>query len=94
MGVLTETTMRLREEIVAARHRRVALRGDLVRQTDERRNRVSDLCAGFAVDRVGAQRAWVGRAPATPTIREPVARPPVETSRPSQKPHSKGTKKH
>ena len=60
MGVLTETTMRLREEMVAWRHMRVALRGDLVRQTDERRTRVSALCAGFASDRAGAHRAWFG----------------------------------
>jgi hypothetical protein len=65
MGVLTETTMRLREEMMAWRHVRVALRGDLVRQTDERRARVSALCAGFASDRAGARRAWFG-----PTLSE------------------------
>ena len=94
VGVLTDTTMRLREEIVASRHMRVALRDDLVRQTDERRSRVSALCAGFARDRAGAQRAWFGRAPATGTVQAPVARAPVEPSRPSQRPHSKGAKKH
>src|ERR1035437_9081592 len=52
--------MRLRDEIVASRHARVALRGDLVRQTDERRTRVSALCAGFARDRADALRAWCG----------------------------------
>jgi hypothetical protein len=62
VGVLTETTMRLREEMVAWRHMRMALRGDLVRQTDERRIRVSALCAGFAGDRAGAHRAWFGPA--------------------------------
>ena len=60
MGVLTEATMRLREEVMAWRHMRVALRGDLVRQTDERRTRVSALCAGFASDRARAHRAWFG----------------------------------
>ena len=63
MGVLTETTMRLREEMVALRHLRVALRSDLVRQTDERRTQVSALCAGFASDRAGAHRAWFGPTP-------------------------------
>src|ERR1035437_5003576 len=57
--------MRLRDEIVASRHARVALRGDLVRQTDERRTRVSALCAGFARDRADALRAWCG-----PTLAE------------------------
>ena len=94
MGVLTDATVRLREEMVAWRHMRVALRDDLVRQTDERRSSVSALCAGFARDRAGAQRAWVGRAPATPAVQEPVARAPVESARLSKKPHSKGTKKH
>jgi hypothetical protein len=65
VGVLTETAMRLRDEIVASRHARVALRGDLVRQTDERRTRVSALCAGFARDRADALRAWCG-----PTLAE------------------------
>ena len=60
MGVLTEATMRLREEMMAWRHMRVVLRGDLVRQTDERRTRVSALCGGFASDRAGAHRAWFG----------------------------------
>ena len=63
MGVLTETAMRLRDQIVASRHARVALRADLVRQTDERRTRVSALCAGFASDRAGAGRAWFGPTP-------------------------------
>lgn len=60
MGVLTEATMRLQEEMGAWRHMRMALRGELVRQTDERRTRVSALCAGFARDRAGAHRAWFG----------------------------------
>jgi hypothetical protein len=60
VGVLTEATMRLREEMGAWRNMRMALRGDLVRQTDERRTRVSALCAGFAGDRASAHRAWFG----------------------------------
>ena len=62
MGVLTETMMRLREEIGAWRHVRVALQADLVRQTEQRRTRVSALFAGFARDRAGARRAWFGPA--------------------------------
>ena len=62
MGVLTETTMRLRDEIVA-RAEPGALRGDLARQTNERRMRVSALCAGFARDRAGAGGAWFGPTP-------------------------------
>jgi hypothetical protein len=78
VGVLTETTMRLREEMAAWRHMRVTLRGDLVRQTDERRTQVSALCAGFASDREGAHRAWFGprlfqgRTAAGQPQREPV----------------------
>ncbi len=65
VGVLTETMMRLRGEIGAWRHVRVALQADLVRQTDERRTRVSALCAVFARDRAGARRVWFG-----PTLSE------------------------
>jgi hypothetical protein len=60
MGVLTVTMTGLRDQIVSSRQARVALRGDLVRQTGERRLRVSALCAGFARDRAGAHRAWFG----------------------------------
>ena len=63
MGVLTVTMMGLRDAIVSSRQVRMALRGDLVRQTDERRMRVSALCAGFARDRAGAHCAWFGPAP-------------------------------
>jgi hypothetical protein len=62
MSALSEAMTRLRNEIVSSRHARVALRGDLLRQTDERRRRVSALCAGFARDRAGAHRAWFGSA--------------------------------
>lgn len=60
VGVLTDSMVRLRDEIVSSRRARVALRGDLVCQTDERRTRVSTLCDGFARDRAGAHRAWFG----------------------------------
>jgi hypothetical protein len=62
VGVLTVTMTGLRDAIVSSRQARVALRGDLVRQTDELRMRVSTLCAGFARDRAGAHRAWFGPA--------------------------------
>ena len=87
MGVLTEATMRLQKEMAALRHARVALRSDLVRQTGERRTRVSALCAGFARDRAGAHRAWFG-----PTLfegqtaeRQPQRRP-AEEARPKARP--------
>ena len=60
MGILTETMTRLRDEVVSSRHARMALLTDLVRQTDERRRRVTAMCAGFAGDRAGAHRAWFG----------------------------------
>jgi hypothetical protein len=60
VGVLTVTMTGLRDAIVSSRQVRMALRGDLVRQTDERRTRVSALCGGFARDRAGAHRAWFG----------------------------------
>jgi hypothetical protein len=60
VGVLTVTMTGLRDAIVSSRQVRMALRGDLVRQTDERRIRVSALCAGFTSDRAGAHRAWFG----------------------------------
>ena len=60
MGVLTVSMTGLRDAIVSSRQARVALLGDLALQTDERRGRVSTLCAGFARDRAGAHRAWFG----------------------------------
>lgn len=63
MGILTETMSRLRDEIVSASRSRQTFRGELVRQTEERRSQVSALCSAFARDRAGAHRAWHGRAP-------------------------------
>jgi hypothetical protein len=110
MGVLTVTMTGLRDAIVSSRQVRMALRGDLVRQTGERRMRVSALCAGFASDRAGAHRAWFGPAkapadeqpPATPNAEPradmPVAAPAAPPSRgplPRAKKRSvKGLKKH
>ena len=63
MSVLTETMTRLHDEIVSANRSRKAFRGELVRQTEERRSQVSALCTGFARDLAGAHRAWLGRSP-------------------------------
>jgi len=71
MGVLTQTMTRLHDEIVSASRSRQALRGELIRQTQERRSQVSVLCNGFASDLAGARRAWLGR---TPLRRSPAAR--------------------
>ena len=65
MGVLTKAMIRLRDEIVTSRHSRLAFRGELVRQTEERRSQISALCTAFARDRAGAHRAWFG-----PTLSE------------------------
>lgn len=87
MGVLTVTMTGLRDAIVSSRQVRMALRGDLVRQSDERRTRVSALCAGFASDRAGAHRAWFG-----PTLVEgrtaerPHQRRPVEAAKAKAQP--------
>jgi len=58
MGVLTQEMTRLRDEIVSSSHARMALRGTLIRQTEQRRAQVFDLCAAFARNRAGAHRAW------------------------------------
>ena len=82
MGVLTESMMRLRDEILSSRHLRVALRDDLVRQTSERCGRVSALCAGFARDRAGAHMAWFGPILFEGQMAEkPPQRKPVEEAR-------------
>jgi hypothetical protein len=85
VGVLTKTMMRLRGEIGAWRHERVALQADLVRQTDERRTRVSALCAGFARDRAGARRAWFGPTLSEPQLaKEARAKPQAEKQPPAK----------
>ena len=94
MGVLTVTMTGLRDAIVSSRQARVALLGELVRQTDERRTQVSALCAAFARDRAGAHRAWSGLTPFAPTVPEPAARSTAAPFPPSPKPHFKKSKKH
>jgi hypothetical protein len=95
---------RLRDEIVSSRHARVALQGDVVRLTGERRTRVSAVCAGFARDRAGAHRAWFGpalserqradRQPPAKPVPAPAARPPVAPLPQAQGTPCKGPKKH
>jgi hypothetical protein len=55
---------RLRDEIVSSRHSRLAFRGELGRQTEERRSQVSELCSAFSRDRAEAHSAWFGRTTA------------------------------
>ena len=74
MAVLTETMLRLRGEIVTWRRERVVLQHDLARQVNERRIRVSALCATFARDRAGAHRAWFGPTPSERQAEEAEAR--------------------
>jgi hypothetical protein len=57
----------------------------LVRQADERRNRVSTLCAGFARDRAGAHRAWFGPLLFEGRTAEKQQRP-AEAKSPAQEP--------
>ena len=61
MGRLSKAMTRMRDEIVISRQSRLAFRGELVRQSEERRSRVAALCATFASDRAGAHGAWFGR---------------------------------
>lgn len=91
MGALTETMTRLREEISGWRQARVNSRAVRMHATAERRNRVSALCAGFARDRAGAQRAWFGRTPSVPQLAARSTGAPFEAG---PKPHFKGSKKH
>jgi hypothetical protein len=70
VSILTKAMMRLRDDIVSSRHSRLSFRGELVRQTTERRSQVSALCTAFARDRAGAHRAWFGRTPAERKVAE------------------------
>jgi hypothetical protein len=85
VGVLTVAMTGLRDAIVSSRQVRVALLDDLVHQTDERRQRVSTLCAGFARDLAGAHRAWFGPAPLEGRTAEK-RRQPAEAKAPAQEP--------
>ena len=67
MGVLTQTMTKLRNEIVSGRRARQTSQEEREQQTADRRSQVSALCTGFARDRGGAQRAWLGLTTAAPT---------------------------
>ena len=60
MGVLTESTVRLRDEILALRHNRQTLRSDLAESVQAIRGRVAALRLALANDMAGARRAWRG----------------------------------
>jgi hypothetical protein len=94
VGALTETMTRLREEIGGWRHARMSSGTARVRETAERRDRVSALCAEFARNRAGAQRAWFGRTLSAPAVTEPAAQSTAAPFPASPKPHFKGSKKH
>ena len=70
VGVLTESTVHLRDEIVAWRQARAAFRRRLVGETKARQVRVSGLLAAFACELAGARRAWFGPTPAGPRAAE------------------------
>ena len=70
-GVLTESMTRLRDEILASRHRRQILRSDLAEWAQANRNRVSALRLLLARDRAGARRAWCGSDTSGPTQKKP-----------------------
>jgi hypothetical protein len=89
VGVLTESTAHLRDEIVAGRQARAAFRNELERATQARQLQVSSLLGAFACDLEGVRRAWSGPAPAGP--REHPRAAPLE---PAPKSHFKKQKKH
>ena len=60
MSVLTESTVRLRDEILALRHNRERLRSDLARSAQALRERMAALRLALASDMAGARRAWRG----------------------------------
>ncbi len=105
MGVLTESTAHLRDEIVTSRQTRAAFRRQLVEETKARQVRVGGLLAAFAGDLAGARRAWFGLTPAGPrAIEREKQRRLAEGARaeprqdlpatPPLAPHPKGRKKH
>ena len=67
MGVLTESTIRLRDEILALRHNRQTLRSDLAESVQAIRERVAALRPAFANDMAGVRRAWRGPGVASRT---------------------------
>jgi hypothetical protein len=94
VGALTESMTQLREEIVGWRQARASLGAARIQETAERRDQVSALCAGFARDRAGAQRAWRGLTRFAPSVPEPAAQPVAAPLSRSSKPHFKKSKKH
>jgi hypothetical protein len=60
IGMLTESTIRLRDEILALRHNRQTLRSDLAESVQAIRERVAALRLVLANDMAGARRAWRG----------------------------------
>ena len=60
MGVLTESTVRLRDEILALRRNRQSLRSDLAGSVQAIRECVTGLRLAQASDLAGARRAWRG----------------------------------
>lgn len=108
VSVFTESTVHLRDEIVAWRRARAALRNELERATKARQLQVSSLLGAFACDLEGARRAWSGPAPARPRAAEPERQqrlaeaapagprehPPATPLDPAPKSHFKKQKKH
>jgi hypothetical protein len=60
MGVLTESTVRLRDEVLALRHNRLSLRTGLAESVQAIRGRVAALRQDVANDLAGARRVWRG----------------------------------
>ena len=60
MGTLTESMVRLRDEIVTLREKRALGQAELVRATAERRAGVDAFRAAFSRDRAVAHRSWFG----------------------------------
>jgi len=101
VGVLTESAVHLRNEIVA-------LRRDRARTTRARQLEVSKLLGAVAGDLEGARRAWSGSTPAPAPPAKPEKQPrltdtaPTETGKrsrakppePAPKSHFKKHKKH
>jgi hypothetical protein len=94
MSVLTESMTRLHNEIVSANQSRKVFRGELVRQTEERRSQVSALCTGFARDLAGAHRAWLGRSPLRRSPTERKTEEAEQHLQPVQQASAKGRAQH
>ena len=91
MGVLTESSVHLRDEIVAWRQARAGFRQRLESETKARQEAVAGLLAAFAGDLAGVRRAWSGLAVAAPP--RPAVRVSVSPPVPPAKSHPKGRKR-